>query len=155
MVGMTVPDQARELLAAAQTVLVVDWPTLDVPAGLARAGLRVFVHGGPNPDQYTEHEVVGSEIVVRQVGRAPDHADLVYSYRPLAELPDIVALARSLGARAVWTESASHLPPDDDRRARGIVEAGGLLYLSGPDIVEEVHRVRGPGNGLHEAGTPS
>ena len=154
MVGMTVPDQAREVLAAAQTVLVVDWPSADVPAGLARAGLRVFVHGGPNPDQYTEHEVVGGEIVVRQVGRAPDHADLVYSYRPLPELPGIVALARSLGARAVWTESTPPLSADDDQRARGIVEAGGLLYLSGPDIVEEVRRVRGRGDGLPEPGTP-
>ena len=133
----------------------MDWPTPELPASLARAGLRVFVRGGPNPDEYTEHEVAGSEVVVRQVGRAPDHADLVYSYRPLAELPEIVALARSIGARAVWIESAAPLSPDDDRRARGIVEAGGLLYLSGPDIVEEVHRVRGPGNGLHEPGTPS
>jgi predicted CoA-binding protein len=152
---MAMTDAADELLTSARTVLVVDWPTPEVPATLARSGLRVFVRGGPGPDQYTQQEAAGTEIVVRQVGHAPDHADLVYSYRPLVELPDIVALARSIGAQAVWMESAAPLSPDDDGRARGIVEAGGLLYLSGPDIIEEVHRVRGPGNGLHEPGTPS
>ena len=132
-------DTAGELLASAGTVLVVDWPTPHVPATLARAGLRVFVRGGPGPDQYTEHEAAGSEIVVRQVGHAPDHADLVYSYRPVEELPDIVALARSLGAGAVWVTPRS---PGEDERARGIVESAGLHYVSGLDIVDEVRRVR-------------
>lgn len=136
---MTLPKPADELLASARTVLVVDWPTADVPATLARSGLRVFVRGGPGSGQYTEHEAVGTEIVVRQVGRAPDHADLVYSYRPVDELPDIVGLARSLGARAVWVTPRS---PEEDERARGIVESAGLHYVSGLDIVEEVRRVR-------------
>jgi predicted CoA-binding protein len=133
-------DSVDELLASARTVLVVDWPTPDVPAALARAGLRVVVRGGPEPDQYSEHEAAGTEIVVRQVGRPPDHADLVYSYRPVEELPGIVELAVSLGARAVWSTPQS---PGDDQRARGIVEAAGLRYVSGLDIVDEVHRIRG------------
>jgi len=32
----------EHLLRAAKTVLVIDWPTRDVPESLARAGLRVF-----------------------------------------------------------------------------------------------------------------
>ena len=134
-------DAADELLASARTVLVVDWPTADVPAALARSGLRVFVRGGPGPDQYTEHEAAGTEIVVRQVAHAPDRADLVYSYRPVDELPDIAALARSLGARAVWATPRS---PEEDQRAREIVESAGLHYVGGLDIIDEVRRVRRP-----------
>ena len=136
---MAMTDRAGQLLASARTVLVVDWPTADVTATLARSGLRVFVRGGPGPDQYTEHEAAGTKIVVRQVAHAPDHADLVYSYRPVDELPDIVALARSLGARAVWVTPRS---PEEDQRARGIVESAGLHCISGLDIVDEVRRVR-------------
>ncbi len=136
---------AGELLASARTVLLVDWPNADVPATLARAGLRVFVRGGPRPDQYTEHAVAGGEIVVRQVRRAPDHADLVYSYRPIHELPEVVALAQAVGARAIW------LGATDDEQARGIVQSAGLHYVSGLDIVDQVRRVRH----LHEPGTPS
>ena len=152
---MTAPSEAEEILAQARTVLVVDWPAPEVPASLARAGLRVFVHGGPRPDEYTEHEVVGSQIVVRHIGRAPDQADLVYSYRPLAELPEIVALARSVGARAIWAHPPAQLSGEEDERARRVVEAAGLRYVCASDIVEQVRGVRGPEEEVHEPGTPS
>ncbi len=63
----------------------------------------------------------------------------MYSYRPVDELPGIVAQAQALGARTVWTD----LPPDDVDRARDLVEAGGLVHVDGPDIVEAVRRSRG------------
>lgn len=34
-----------EILRATQSVLVVDWPSRDVPDTLARAGYDVHVHG--------------------------------------------------------------------------------------------------------------
>lgn len=128
-----------ELLNVARSVLVVDWPSEEVPRTLARAGLRVFVHGGPGPDQYTEYVGNGDDVVARHVGRAPEAADLVYSYRPVEELPGIVAQAQALGARAVWTE----LPQEHERRARHVVEAAGLLHVNRPDIAETVRTVRG------------
>ncbi|MDQ3895651.1 MAG: hypothetical protein M3326_00115 [Actinomycetota bacterium] len=137
---MTATDDAVAVLASAQTVVVIDWPSQDVPAGLARAGLGVWVKGGPRPDQYTQYEVAGADVVVRQAGHAPDHADLVYAYRPLDELPGILALAETVGARAIWRESAS--PGDDEQRARELVEAAGLRYLSGPDIVGAICEAR-------------
>jgi predicted CoA-binding protein len=136
---MAMTDVADELLGSARTVLVVDWPTADVPATLARAGLQVFVRGGPGPNQYTAHELAGTDVVVRQVGHPPDQADLVYFYRPVDELPEIVELARSLGARAVWLTPQT---AEEDEWARGIVESAGLDYVGGLDIVEHARRVR-------------
>jgi hypothetical protein len=33
-----------------QTILVIDWPSKEVPETLARAGFRVVVRGGPGPE---------------------------------------------------------------------------------------------------------
>jgi predicted CoA-binding protein len=137
-VGGTSGD-GSDVLATADTVLVVDWPTRDVPESLARAGLRVFVHGGPGPGQYTEYEMVGGEVATRPAGGEPERADLVYSYRPVAELPGIVELAQRVGAATVWVHAA-----DDDEAGRGIVESAGLRCVTSPSIVEAARRRRRP-----------
>ena len=128
-----------DVLAAAETVIVVDWPTRDVPESLARAGLRVFVHGGRDPDRYTLYEVVGDEVATKPAGAPPDHADLVYSYRPIDELPAIVALAHRVGATTVWVHG-----PEDGGTARTVVESAGLRCVMSPSIVEAARRRRRP-----------
>ena len=47
----------------------------------------------------------------------PERADLVYVYRPLTELPEIVALAQRLGAKAIWIQSG--LAPDGTKDVKG------------------------------------
>ena len=121
------------ILAGAKAFLLIDWPTREVPDTLARAGYEVVVHGGPGPEDYTAYEVVDGEVVARRVGRAPAHADVVYAYRPIGELPGIVAQAVALGAGTVWVHAG-------DDMARGIVEGAGLAYVGGPDIVDAVRR---------------
>jgi CoA binding domain len=106
---MTDPDA---VLRASRSVLVVDWPSREVPDGLAAAGLEVVVKGGPGP-----------------LDPRPEHVDLVYAYRPVDELPGIAALAKELGARAVWHGAA--LSDEEAARARRIVEAEGLSYVHG------------------------
>jgi predicted CoA-binding protein len=133
--------------------VVVDWPTKDVPETLARAGYTVLVKGGPEPDSYSAYEVQGTEVVSRRTGEAPAAADLVYSYRPVGELPGIVAMARELGADAVWLQSGlagdGTKTPDGcwmdqatSREARAIVESAGLTYVEAPYIADAV-RSRG------------
>ncbi len=145
-------DAAR-ILASAGTVLVVDWPSRDVPESLARAGYEVVVHGGPDPDDYTAYEVAGEEVVQRRVGQPPAHADVVYTFRPLDELPEIVDMARQVGAGTVWVQSGLStagvedpegcwLPPEDAARSRELVEAAGLAYVDQPYIAGAV-RARG------------
>ena len=135
----------ESILAGARSFLAVDWPTRDVPDTLARAGYEVVVHGGPGPEDYTAYEVAGGEVVERRVGRPPAHADVVYTFRPLAELPEIVAMAQSLGAATVWLQSGLSadgvkdregcwLPAEAAAGARALVEAAGLVYVDQPYI---------------------
>jgi predicted CoA-binding protein len=134
---------AAGLLASARTVLVVDWPSRAVPESLARAGYVVVVRGGPGPEDYTAWEADG---VRRRVG-APAHVDIVYSHRPLEELPEIVAVAVGAGAGAVWIQSGLDaagardprgcwLAGADAARARAVVEGAGLAYVDQPYIVD-------------------
>jgi len=150
-------DAAGQLLQNAASVLVVDWPSPEVPDALARAGLVTVVSGGPEPDNYSAYELVGDDVVVRHLGRRPDHADLVFMYRPLAELPGIVAVAREIGATAVWVHSGvapdgtkdptgCWMPDERSGEARAVVESAGLVYVERPYIVDAA-RARAPEGG--------
>jgi hypothetical protein len=76
----TTPEQ---LLRTITSVLLIDWPSRDVPDTLARAGYEVTVKGGPEPDSYSVYELVDGEVVSRLTGRPQVRADLIYSHRPL------------------------------------------------------------------------
>ena len=138
------------VLAATKTVLLIDWPSREVPDTLARSGFTVVSSDGP--DKYNAYEASGDQVRVRDVGRPPDRAELVYTHRPIDELHEIVETARSIGAKVVWIQSGRDetgakdprgcwLSPDDSRRARGIVEGSGLSYIESPYIADAV---RGP-----------
>ena len=148
--------EADQILRSAGSVLLVDWPSRDVPETLVRAGYQVFAKGGPGPDDYTALELRGEEVLARPVGRPPEHADLVYSYRPIGELPDVIAIARQVGATAVWHQSGKDSAGADDPRgfclswvesqeARAIVESADLTYVEGPYIADAVRRLVGAG----------
>lgn len=97
--------EVEQLLEAASSVLIVDWPSKDVPDTLVRAGYTVMVKGGPEPDNYSVHDLSEGKVVQRAAGRRPEQVDLVYMHRPLEELPGIVAMATDVGAQAVWCQS--------------------------------------------------
>ena len=145
----------QQILKSAQTILVIDWPTKDVPETLARAGFEVVVHGGPGPEDYTAYEVRDGSVQVRHTGRPPEHADIVYSYRPLNELPNAIATAKAAGAKVIWTQSGKNVhgesdpqgcwvPPQELEAAREMVQAAGLLYVSEPYIADMAREVSGP-----------
>lgn len=147
MAGGGEAARGGELLSFARSVLVIDWPSRDVPESLARAGLDVTVRGGPGPADYNHYRVDGDQVMVRPAGEAPAHVDLVYCHRPVGELPGIVELARSLGARAIWRQSGvtaggakdpagTWVPEEESRQARAITEAAGLAYVEAPYIID-------------------
>jgi hypothetical protein len=138
---------AVKLLAGTKSVLLIDWPSRDVPDTLARSGLTVVSNDGP--DEYNAYEVQGGEVRLRDVGQLPKTADLVYTHRPVDELPEIVDTAKAVGAKAVWIQSGLDqrgakdprgcwLPPAESAKARAIVEGAGLTYIEAPYIAEAV-----------------
>jgi len=134
-------EAAARVLEETSSVLVIDWPSRDVPASLAFAGFTVFVKGGPGPSDYTAWEIDSGEPVARQLGREPGQVDLVYCHRPFGELPGIIALAARLGARALWWQtgltsggdgkdpSGCWVPPGESQQARELAAAAGLAYI--------------------------
>ncbi len=137
------------VLAAAQSFLLVDWPTREVPDALALAGYEVHAHGGPGPEDYFAYEVVDGEVAERRVGEPPVQADVVWTFRPLDELREIVEAALSVGARVVWVHSGlaaggekdptgCWLPADAAAGARAMVEGAGLEYLDRPYVAGAV-----------------
>jgi predicted CoA-binding protein len=140
-------SEAAEVLDAAGTVLLVDWPSAEVPDALLRAGHRVIVKAGRGPHDFNARELVDGEIVVRPLGSAPDHVDLVYAHRPEAELERIVKMASELGATVLWWQSGlagpeskdprgCWVPADQSRRVRELAESAGLRYVDDVYIVD-------------------
>jgi len=140
------------LMGSARTVLLVDWPSPDVPDTLVALGYDVVVKSGPGEVDYAVRELRDGAVVVRPLGRRPERADLVFCHRPLEELPAVVALARSLGAGAVWYQSGvapggerdpagCWLAPEAAASARGLVEAAGLRYVGDAYIADAARRL--------------
>lgn len=147
-------SEAERVLRTARQVLLVDWPSREVPQALAEAGYDVFVKGGPPPDAYSCWHLVDGEVRRRDLAGPPDHVDLVYAHRPLEELPGIVQTALRLGANAVWRQSGVNsngsrdplgcwLPGTESQEGRRLVGSAGLDYIDDVYIVE-VLRALGP-----------
>jgi predicted CoA-binding protein len=134
-----------KLLAGTKTVLLIDWPSRDVPDTLARSGFTVVSNDGP--DEYNAYEIEGGEVRVRDVGQLPKTADLLYTHRPIDELPEIVDTAKAVGAKGVWIQSGRDktgakdphgcwLPQAESAKARKVVEEAGLMYIEAPYIAD-------------------
>jgi predicted CoA-binding protein len=110
-----------------KTILIIDWPSIDVPESYARGGYKVIVKGGPGPEDYSGYECVEGVVTIRQLGRAPDTADFVYAYRPFDEVPAIVEFAKSLQAAKLWIHGLSNAQQ---------VEAAALASARGIELIE-------------------
>ena len=143
----------KNILSTVKSVLVIDWPSKEVPELLAHAGLQVVVQGGPGPEDYSAYEVNDGQIGVRRIGHPPQHADLVYCYRPFSELPGIIALAKTLHARIIWSQSGlldggkkdargCWLPSPELQRVRELAQSAGLIHISEPCIGDVARQIR-------------
>jgi len=138
---------AENVLKGVETVLVIDWPV-----GKCRNCWPV-VHGGPEPEDYSTYEVKGGQVVEQHIGRPPARADLIYSYRPLRESAGIIATAKELGAKTIWSQSGvttggvsdakgCWVPDEELRLARNLAESAGLNYISEPYIGDVAREMR-------------
>ncbi len=141
---------AAKILQDSASVLVIDWPSREVPEALVMAGLTVFVKGGPGPGDYSTWEIGGDEATAaRKLAGPPEQADLVYFHRPFSELPSIIALAQALGARALWRQSGRTpdgarspagcwVTGEESQQGRELAAAAGLAYVDNVYIADAV-----------------
>jgi predicted CoA-binding protein len=138
---------ARQILEEASSVLLVDWPSTDVPDTLVRAGFQVTVKGQERAE-YLARELSGNEISERPA-ELPAKVDLFYVHRPVDELPGIVMMARTLGAQALWYQSGRTeggasdpkgcwLPEDEAVQARRAAESAELAFVGDAYIADVV-----------------
>jgi predicted CoA-binding protein len=143
----------KETFKNIDTVLVIDWPTKDVPESLAQAGFHVVVRGGPGPADYSVYEMNNGKVVTQHLGRPPERAELIYSHRPASELAGLIATAKGLGAKTIWTQSGLSaagvnnpkgcwVPEEELRLARNLVESAGLTYITEPYIGDVARQIR-------------
>jgi predicted CoA-binding protein len=140
---------AVELLRARGTIVLVDWPSRDVPEALARAGFAVHVSGGPGPDDFSVWEVRDGSVTTRRSGVPPAHVDSLYVHRPPAEVPALIRYAADAGAHLLWYQSGlapdgardargCWLPAEESARLRQLAEGAGLAYVDDRFIVDAV-----------------
>ena len=120
-----------DVLSGVSSVLLIDYPGRAVPESVARAGFTTYAHEGPGEEEYCAYTVSrDGEVVQEPIGKAPVRVDLVYTYRPVGELPAIVAFAVELGARVLWFQDDGSTP-DAPLLAHEIVKAAGLAFATG------------------------
>lgn len=130
----------RDVLRAAQHVVVQDFPDQAVPDALLAAGLTVTIYGGPEPGDVTTQELVDGTVDLQQRGQLPARADLLYVYRPFSEIDGILAEAGRLGVETIWRQPDKAEPDPDAHTWRERVEAAGFGYVEGTiaDVAQEL-----------------
>ena len=147
----------------AVSVLLVDWPSQDVPRALLAAGCVVLsanlakgtasVYGvvdpGNAPPGGDGVEVMAAErdadpaLLIRALDAMPTHVDAIALFRPDAEHVAIVRRAVALGARALWVQRG-RLADD----ARPIAGDAGLVVIedrADGDAIAQLATVRQQG----------
>jgi hypothetical protein len=135
----------RALLESASVIELVDWPHQSVPATLFHAG---YVVVGQEPGGFMSYVVAaepqdaaagrsfplesGGYLVSRPIAGLPAKVDIVNTFRPAEEQPDIVRAAIALGAKAVWVQPGETVSDE----AQQIATAAGLAFVEGVCIAE-------------------
>ena len=138
----------QNTLRRIRSILVIDWPTKEVPEQLAVAGFDVTVRGGPGPLDYAAYTAEAGS-VSRRPCACPERIDLIYAHRPLGELSSILAIAKEVNATVIWMQSGltsdgskdprgCWIPEEEDFRARHLVQTAGMAYFSSPYVIDAV-----------------
>ena len=136
-------------------MLIVDWPSQDVPRELLAAGFDVFsanlaagtasrysIGERPAPQNAEGVEVLPPQrdgdppLIISRLDAMPEHADVVALYRPAAEHARIAQRAVDLGARVVWVQLGTLA--DDARR---IAADAYIAVIENASIDDAIHSV--------------
>jgi len=141
--------KARQLLLETKSILLVDWPNINLPYALLKAGFIVFSY---SPEKYSEVKLLeekpqnteglsifavtddSNEVYVsfEELDGSPGTVDIIHVYRPEAELPGIVEKhVLPLSAKAIWL-----YPPQTSELARGLAAQHCLELVQGVNIID-------------------
>jgi len=117
-----------DILKAAKTILLVDWPNPDVPRALLNAGFTVV---GYSPGKYSAiSQTDDGELVFSQLSKQPASVDIVNVYRPEAEHMAIINNhVLPLKAKVLWLH-----PPVKSAMTAAIAKEHRLIFIEGVDI---------------------
>jgi len=121
----------KEILRGARSILLIDWPNIDVPGILVRQGFTVYCY---SPDKYTRAEISTEQdhLIFRELEGAPVELDIVNIYRPEQEHAAILSKhVVPLGAKVVWLQ-----PPIVSQNTRSLAAEYGLAFVEGISISE-------------------
>jgi predicted CoA-binding protein len=117
-----------------EAILLVDWPSPEIPRTLVNAGFTVFSY---SPEKYSQAliEITAPgefELIFRQMDHSPGAIDLVLIYRPPEEHEAIIkGHVLPLGARVIWLQ-----PPVESSKTMEMAREYGLVFIEGHDIRE-------------------
>ena len=123
----------EQILKRAKTILLIDWPAINVPLTLIKAGFTVYSY---SPDSYTEATVrteSGKEhLVFNGLTNGPAAVDIVNIFRPEEEHADIFKKhVLPLQAKVVWLQ-----PPVKSATARNMAATHHLEFIEGVAIAD-------------------
>ncbi|MEY2469425.1 MAG: uncharacterized protein QOF21_2123 [Actinomycetota bacterium] len=134
-------SEPAALLRDAKSVLFVDWAHQDIPGSVVRTGRTVYGH---EPHGFGVHAiadetdderargfpVAGGGYLTMTTVDPPESVDLVNTYRPPDEQPEIAQNAIAIGAKSFWV----HPGQDSSDAARTICTDAGVVFIDGVDI---------------------
>ena len=140
-------DDIERVLRAARTIALYDWPGAEMPATLHRAGYLVVGHEPDGPKHYHVSAVAagsdsfrladGAFLLSSPIDRLPDSVDVVGTYRPPEEQPEIARGAAKLGAKCFWIEPGEGTSAE----ARAVAAEAGMLFMEGEGLAAAVTRL--------------
>src|SRR5579859_2291745 len=151
----SINTKAQNLLNESKSVLLIDWPNVNLPYALLKAGFIVFSY---SPDRYSEAKILaekprnteglsifpvaddGKEVYIsfEKLDSSPGDVDIVHIYRPEAELPGIVEKhVLALNAKAIWL-----YPPQTSELARGLAAQHCTELVQGVNIIDLVTEIQ-------------
>jgi hypothetical protein len=147
----------REVLRPGSAVLLVDWPSQDIPRSLLAAGFTVLSAnlargtasqyslvppGSPAPQPRDGVEVMAAQrdgdgpLLITRLVAMPARVDILCAYRPAEELAGIARRAADIGATTLWVQDK---PLPDD--ARAVANAAGLRVVENRSIAAAVREL--------------
>ncbi|HTK21855.1 MAG TPA: VOC family protein [Mucilaginibacter sp.] len=157
----SINTKAQQLLREAKSILLIDWPNINLPYALLKAGFIVFSY---SPDQYSKAKLLAEKphstdgmsifpvsdeayVSFEKLDDSPGAVDIVHIYRPESELPGIVEKhVLPLSAKAIWLH-----PPQTSELARGLAAQHCIELVQGVSIIDLASELK-PENMENETG---